>query len=554
MPFSSFLRVERNARRLTEILAILSKYGLADWLGGLNYEWLQGRLVSFEGQRLGKLTREARIRLALTELGTTFIKLGQMLSTRPDVVGPELGRELGQLRSNAPPDPPAAVRATIAAEFGKEVETLFCDFEEQPLASGSIGQVHRARLPGGQAVVVKVQHADVVEKIMNDLDIMATLAELLQKHVAELRPYQPVAIVREFRRVILHELDFNSERRNQEEFLRNFQRDPHVHLPAVYPDWCSRRVLTMELLCGISGEDVEGLRMAGVDLDEFARRGANMYLAMIFRDAFYHADPHPGNLMMLDGGVVGVLDCGMVGRIDEQLREDVENILLAIVQHDAQEMTDIVTRVGSVPVDLDHDALRLELSEFVAEYAGLSARELNVSEAVNRATDIIRRYHILLPASCSLLLKTLAMLEGTSRQLNPTISLAELIRPYSKQSLRRRLSPRRLLFRMQRTVRDWDRLLTALPRDLTEVLRRVRTGTFEIRHEHHQLEVTVHRLVLGILTGALFVGSSLLWSSKAPPAPGDVSIPGIVGYVGSLVLGFRLVWTITHWGGRDRKP
>src|SRR5947199_1873666 len=196
-----FTRFDRNAKRVGEILAILGRYGLADWLSGLNYEWLQGRLVSFEGERLGKLSREARIRLALTELGTTFIKLGQMLSTRPDVVGPELSRELGQLRSNTPPDAPVAVRATIAAEFGKPAEDLFGKFEDQPLASASIGQVHRARLPHGEDVVVKVQHADVVEKISNDLDIMAGLADLLQKHVTELRPYQPAAIVREFRRL-----------------------------------------------------------------------------------------------------------------------------------------------------------------------------------------------------------------------------------------------------------------------------------------------------------------------------------------------------------------
>src|SRR5207237_8111632 len=218
--------------------------------------------------------------------------------------------------------------------------------------------------------------------------------------------------LREFRRTLLNELDFSSERRNLEEFGKNFTTDKNIHFPTVFPHLCSRRVLTMEFLVGVSGEDELGMRASGVDLNEFAQRGANMYLDMIFRDAFYHADPHPGNLMMLPGGVVGVLDCGMVGRIDEQLREDIENILLAIVQQDGQEITDIVTRVGSVPVDLDHDALRLELSEFVAEYAGQSARELNVAEAVNRGTDIIRRYHILLPPSCSLLLKTLAMLEG----------------------------------------------------------------------------------------------------------------------------------------------
>jgi ubiquinone biosynthesis protein len=544
MHFTSLLRIERNARRLTEILAVLSKYGLADWLGGLNYEWLQGRLVSFEGERLGKLTREARIRLALTELGTTFIKLGQMLSTRPDVIGPELSLELGQLRSNAPPDPPGAVEATIAAEFGKPVDELFREFDAAPLASGSIGQVHNAVLPGGTRVVVKVQHADIIERIHRDLDIMAGLAELLQKHVAELRPYQPVATVREFRRVLLFELDFASERRNLEEFHRNFDDDGNVHFPDVFPEWCSRRVLTMERLEGISGEEPDALRQDGFDLEEFARRGADMYLKMIFRDGFYHADPHPGNLMMLPGGVVGVIDCGMVGRIDEHLREDIENVLLAVVEQDGQEMTDIVTRVGAVPPNLDHDALRSEISTFVAEYSALSAREVNVSEVISRATDIVRRYHILLPPPGALLLKTLMMLEGTSRQLNPTFSLAELIRPFGAMTLRRRLSPKRLAGKMRRAVRDWDRLLNALPRDLAEVLRRVRSGTFEIRHEHHKLEVTVNRLVLGILTAALFVGSSLMWSAMAPPAPWGVSIPGVVSFLGALVLGWRTVRAI----------
>ncbi len=549
MHLTSLLRIERNARRLTEILAVLSKYGLADWLGGLNYEWLQGRLVSFEGERLGKLTREARIRLALTELGTTFIKLGQMLSTRPDVVGPELSLELGLLRSNAPPDPPGAIEATIAAEFGKPVAELFREFDLTPLASGSIGQVHSAVVPDGGRVVVKVQHADIIDRIHRDLDIMAGLAELLQKHVAELRPYQPVAMVREFRRVLLFELDFASERRNLEEFHRNFNGDAFVHFPQVYPEWCSRRVLTMEQLEGISGEDAEALQSDGFDLQEFARRGADMYLKMIFRDGFYHADPHPGNLMMLSGGVVGVIDCGMVGRIDEHLREDIENVLLAIMEQDAQEVTDIVTRVGAVPPNLDQDALRGELSAFVAEYSQVSIRELNVTEALTRATDIVRRYHILLPPAVALLLKTLMMLEGTSRQLNPSFSLAELLRPYGSMSLRRRLSPRRLAAKLRRSLRDWDRLINTLPRDLADVLRRVRTGTFEIRHEHHKLEVTVNRLVLGIITAALFVGSSLLWSSSAAPAPWGVSIPGVVGFVGALLLGWRTVRAI---GRSDR--
>ncbi len=344
-----FNRFDRNAKRVGEILAILGRYGLADWLSGLNYDWLQGRFVSFDGARLGKLTQEARIRLALTELGTTFIKFGQMLSTRADLVGPSLAGELSQLRSHTPPDPPEKIKEMIRIELGRPVEELFAEFNDIPLASASIGQVHQARLQGGEQIVVKVQRDGIENKILGDLDIMGVLADLAQRNVGYLRAYQPVAMLREFRRTLLGELDFSSERRNLEEFAENFGNDKHIHFPLVYPDLCSRRVLTMEMLVGISGEDVPGMKAAGVDLNEFALHGANMYLDMIFRDGFYHADPHPGNLMMLPGGVVGVLDCGMVGRFDETMREEVESLLLSIINKDAVELTDCVMRLGAVP-------------------------------------------------------------------------------------------------------------------------------------------------------------------------------------------------------------
>jgi ubiquinone biosynthesis protein len=541
MRLSAIPRFERNARRVAEILGVLSKYGLADWLSKVDSEWLQGHLVSSHGERLNSVSHEARIRLALTELGTTFIKFGQVLSTRADLIGTLLATELAKLRSHTPPDAPAAVRAIIQADLGKPIEELFSAFDDQPMASASIGQVHRARLLSGDTVVVKVQHAGIEEKILQDLDIMEGLAELLQNHVSAMRPYQPVATVREFRRTILRELDFTSERRHQEEFTRHFANDLTVRFPALHPSLCSRRVLTIELLTGISGENVEGLRQSGVDLDEFARRGAIMYLHMVFRDGFYHADPHAGNLMLLPGGVVGVLDCGMVGRIDERLREDIEDVLLAVVLQDTQELTDIALRVGAAPADLDQEALRTEVGTFLAEYTGQSVRDVNLSEALHRVMEVIRRFKIVLPAAGSLLLKTLVMLEGTSRQLNPQFSLAELIQPYATKALRRRLAPKRWLRKLQRAARDWNRLAEALPRDLTEILRRMRSGKLEIRHEHRRLETTVNRLVLGILTAALLVASAALWSLTAPPSVMGISVPGVIGYLLAVVLGFRLL-------------
>ncbi len=548
-----FSRFDRNAKRVGEIIAILGRYGLADWLGGLNYEFIQGRLTSFDGERLGQLTQEARIRLALTELGTTFIKLGQMLSTRADIVGSSLAAELSQLRSHTPPDAPDIIKDSIRVELGRSVDDLFAEFNDQPLASASIGQVHQAKLHSGEQVVVKVQRAGIENKILGDLDIMGVLADLAQKHVSYIRPYQPTATLREFRRTLLNELDFSSEKRNLEEFAANFEKNKHVHFPTVFPDLCSRRVLTMEMLIGVSGEDVPGMRGSGFDLNEFALRGANMYLDMIFRDGFYHADPHPGNLMMLPGGVVGVLDCGMVGRLDETMREEVESLLISIISKDAIELTDCVMRLGSVPPDLDRDGLRAEISNFVAEHATRSMRDFNLSLALKQMTDIIRRYHILLPSTLALMLKTLAMLEGTSRLLNPNFNLAALIEPYQVKVLKHKLSLDRVLRKVYRMYRDWDRLIDILPRDITEILRRMRNGTFELKYENRRLEATIHRLALGLLSASFFLGSSLLYANAAEPAFGGVSIPGTLGYLLSLVFAWRLIRRINKADDGDKK-
>jgi ubiquinone biosynthesis protein len=539
-----FSRFDRNAKRVGEIIAILGRYGLADWLSGLNYDWIHGRLVSFDGARLGQLTQEARIRLALTELGTTFIKFGQMLSTRADLIGPDLAAELSHLRSHTPPDSADTIKESIKVELGKSVDELFTEFNDKPLASASIGQVHEARLPSGERVVVKVQHAGIENKILGDLDIMGVLADLAQKHVGYLKAYQPANTLREFRRTLLNELDFSSERRNLEEFAENFTKNKFVHFPRVHPELCSRRVLTMEMLVGTSGEDVPALKAVGVDLNEFAQRGANMYLDMIFRDGFYHADPHPGNLMMLPGGIVGVLDCGMVGRLDETMREEVESLLLSIISKDAVELTDVVMRIGSTPADLDRDELRAEISNFVSEFGSRSLRDFNLSAALRQMTDIIRRYHIILPSTLALMLKTLVMLEGTSRQLSPNFNLAALIEPYQGKVLKHKLSLDRVLRKAYRMFRDWDRLIDILPRDITEILRRFRSGTFEMRHEHRRLESAVNRLVLGILTGSLFLGSSILCANKTPPAYADISIIGAIGILLSLFLGYRMLRVI----------
>ena len=554
MKIDALSRLERHAKRIAEIAGVLGKYGLADLFGGFDYAWLRERLKSSDGQTLtGSVTTAARIRMALTELGTTFIKLGQMLSTRADLLGPELTEELALLQCGVPPDDAGVARATIERELGRPIDQLFAVFEDVPLAAASVAQVHGAVLPTGQRVVVKVRRSGVAEQAVTDVEIVQALAELLEKHSPALRAYQPVALVRQFHRTLMREMDFTYERRYLEEFGRHFADDPAVCIPEVHGDWCSHQVVTMERLDGIRGTDIELLRESGEDLSAFARRGANMYLEMIFRDGFYHADPHPGNLLLLPGGVVGVIDCGMVGRIDEDLRDEVESLLMGIVENDAALVTEQVLRLGAVPPTFSREKLRNDLQDFMADFTGHPLNEVHVGAALGSLVEIIRRHHIVLPPALAMLLKTIIVLEGTSRRLSADVSLAELMQPYCARLMLRRLSPARLTKRVRRAYRSWDRLLKGLPQDLSDLLSRFRDGTLTVHLDHRHLDPIVNRLVLGILTASIFLGSSQLWSSNAAPLIYGVSVFGALGYGVALFLGWRLLRAIRKSGNIQSK-
>ncbi|MEM8678655.1 MAG: AarF/UbiB family protein, partial [Planctomycetota bacterium] len=321
----------RNSVRFRDVVTILAKYGLADWLGDHRFDWLQERLRSADGRRLDELGTNQRIRYALTELGATFIKLGQVLSTRPDLVGTDLAEELSQLQANTPADPPEYVAHLIESEFDEPPSELFARFNPEPFASASIGQVHAATLSDGTKVVVKVQHQAIEDRVQNDLEILHMLSSLAEEVSPATRQYQPKKTAEEFSKTLLKEMDFSREASNLRKFQQNFADDDQICIPAVHEAHSSRRVLTMDFLKGTSLGDEAKLAASGHDLTDLARRGAEMFLDMIFRDGFCHADPHPGNLLVLDDGSIGLLDCGMVARINEELREQVEDMAIAAV-------------------------------------------------------------------------------------------------------------------------------------------------------------------------------------------------------------------------------
>jgi ubiquinone biosynthesis protein len=552
MKISSIPQIYRHVGRWTEILRVLSKYELAGWIGRLGPDFAKDLLKTRSGTAIARHCWETRVRLALAELGPTFIKLGQLLSTRPDVVGVKLADELQQLQANVPADPPETARQMVESQFNQPLEELFAQFDPQPLASASIGQVHSARLHSGEAVVVKVQHADIERKIHVDLDILAGLAQLAER-IPEFQNFRPQAIVAEFQRSLRRELDFRRELRNMQQFARDFAHDATVHIPRAYPELSGSRVLTMEFLDGIKLSERERLLATGVDLDEVARRGARVCLEMIFGNGFFHADPHPGNILLMDGQVIGLLDFGMVGRIDEQMHEQIGEMLVAASNLDVEYLTTMITRIGAVPMRLDRSSLSLDVADFLSHYASVSMEQFDLSGALKELVEIIRRYHIMLPARITLLLKAIVTLEGTSRLVSPSFSLIEIMEPYRRKLLRRRYSPRRQLRKMQRLYSEMEHLVLTLPRGVGEIVEQIQSGRFYIPLDHRGLEPSVNRLVLGMLASALFVGSSLLLSRNVPPLIGQISVLGAAGYVTSIALGLRLWRAINKSGHLDRR-
>ena len=563
MKISTIPQAYRNANRWREILGVLSKYGLAGWLGRFELPIGQGLLTASNGQLIGKMSRDERIRRALEELGPTFIKLGQLLSTRPDQIGLQLADELSKLQSGAPADDIQWVRTLIEEDLGQPVEQLFATFEEKPVASASIGQVHRATLADGRVVAVKVLHQGIEERVRVDSDILVGLGELAER-IPELKNYRPASTAQDFQRTIRRELDMSHERRRLEQFDAYFENDPRVRLPEAMPDLSSRRVLTADWIEGRKASD-PGLRdeYSAEELATVARHGAEVFTEMIFDHGVYHADPHPGNLLVLPGGVIGLVDFGMVGRLSNSLREDLEDMVIAIVNNEPAQLISVLTRVGQTPPGLDESELATDVTDFVEHYGHQSIGGFDLTGALNELIEIIQRRQITLPSSVGMLLKMLVQLEGTAQRLSPQFSLLEVLETQQKKIMLRRLSPIRQAKKVRRIYGEFEDLAEVLPRRIRDILQQVQSGKFDVHLDHRGLEPSVNRLVLGMMTSALFVGSSLMVSRSVWPIRGlewiwlgflnGVSLPGFIGLVLSGMLGLRILRAINKSGRLERR-
>ncbi|MEA2844674.1 MAG: ubiquinone biosynthesis protein [Actinomycetota bacterium] len=421
--------------RLAQIVVVIARHGLGSLVGLVGSE--HHAATRWIGHRLGDRLHSPpeHVRMALEELGTTFVKLGQVLSTRGDLFPPLYQAELARLQDEGSPEPVEAVRAVVAAELGHPVEELYLDFEPEPLASASIGQAHAATTVDGVSVVVKVRHSAVVQEVERDLVLLERLARRVSNLWADGPPYDLVGLTREFSATLRAELDYLREADNAEHFAATFAHDPTVHIPAVFRRLSTSRVLTLERVRGTKVTDDEGLEAAGMDRAALARRAAEMELKMVFEDGFFHADPHPGNFFIEADGRIGLIDFGMVGTVDAQTKLRLVRVIGALVIRDGDGLVDAFLELGIAGAVVDRPGLRADLLALAQDYLDRPLGEVSLAVILRELLAVVRSHRLHLPPNLALLVKTIAMCEGVGAQLDPDFRMTDVLLPFVQRVL-----------------------------------------------------------------------------------------------------------------------
>ncbi len=541
-----------RARRIAEVLIRNGLGFLAESMGLTRFvpRW-PGRRVQADSKAAMRTPPE-RVRHTLEELGPTYIKLGQILSTRPDILSPAYIAELSKLLDSAPPVPVEAIRAIIEQELGGPLERWFATFSSTAIASASIGQVHRATLHDGTEVVVKVQRPGVESTMEADLRLLMRQARFLEARSTGVRNYRLVDIVEEFSQALREELDYTIEGRNAER-LRRAIAEQDVVIPQVYWDLTTRRMITLADVQGIKLTELDRLRAQGYDLADIAERIVRMYLQQIFVYGVFHADPHPANILICDHRI-GLVDFGVVGYLTASVRENLGALLLALVRQDAEEMLYVIARMGATGAEADHDALRRDTQRLLMRYYGASLESLPIAEFLGDVMSMAFRHRLRLPADLALLARTLVVLEGVARGLDPSIVLAALLEPFAVQLLKERLSLKNAVMESIHTLREVEALLRVLPRRVDALTQRLERGQMTVGIEVHHLSQAMrkldaigNRLSFSVVVAAIIMGSALVMLGGEKAATFRVPFTNIglpIPQIGFVMAGLFGVWLL----------
>jgi ubiquinone biosynthesis protein len=546
--------VARDLERIHEIASVLIRYGFGDIVHRLGLGHLleqAGRVLHWkDGEVLTRLEPPERVCRMLEMLGPTFVKLGQVLASRVDLFSPEWIAAFERLVDQVPAVAFETLRAQLEEDLSAPPEQIFARLDTTPLAAGSIAQVHRAELADGTAVVLKIRRPGIRSKIEADLRLLSHLAEIAGRELPEVARYRPREVVRQFTLSLRRELDLGAEARNMERFAASFKDDPTILIPQIYWQWTCERINVQEYVAGIPGRDIEAVEHSGLNRRLLAKCGANAVLKMILIDGFFHADPHPGNVFYLPENRIAFLDFGMVGRLSQVRREQVIDLLYAMVNKDAESTVEVLLDWAQ-EAPIDTEALAIEVDRWLDTYHGVPLKRLHLSAVLGNLTTLMRDHQLALPPDLALLFKAFITLEGLGRQLDPEFDMAAHTAPFLSHALARRYTPEVMIQRGWRNTSELLTILASLPRDIRRLLRVWRHGSVQInvdmpRLEYfgHQIDRAASRLTVGMVTASLIVATAIAMTVS-------LSWFAVIGFLGAGAGGIWLLLSIWR-GERDK--
>ncbi|HQD36196.1 MAG TPA: AarF/ABC1/UbiB kinase family protein [Thermodesulfovibrio thiophilus] len=553
----------RSAKRLQEIINVFIKHGFGQIIDQIHlgrFITLKKRLRSFGTWTYYKVPTVAeRLRIAFEELGPTFIKLGQLLSSRPDLVSMSYAKEFKKLQDRVPTFPIEQVYQTIEEELGMPVAKIFQDFNPEPIGSASIAQVHNAILMNGTKVIVKVRRPGIEEQIMLDLNILQSLAKLIEKYVPESKLFDPVGIVDEFAKSITKELDFRREARNALIFRENFKDYKKVYIPYVFNEFTTKKILVMEKVEGVRIDDINSIKEKGLDIEGILNIVIDMYFKQIFDHGFFHGDPHPGNILVTDDARVALVDFGITGKIDEEFKESYANIAIAIINQNIDKLITEYLKLGIIPDDIDREKLEKELKDDIEDilypiYA-YRIEEIQISELIESIMKVALKHRLRFLPELLLIDKVLIMLEGLTKELCPDKSIIELIKPYAREIISKRIHPDFYLNKTFKIIRELRDAVENIPFQIKKLLKKAVKDEITVRMYHVNLPEFIkdidrasNKISFSLIVSAMILSSSIMHASQVKPLIYGVSLFGLIIGVVAFFLGLWLLISIIRSG------
>jgi len=560
---ANLTRTFKSARRLQQIVNVFLKYGfgrIIDQIQLGRYIPFKKRLRSFgDWPALKGPTVPERLRLAFAELGPSFIKFAQLLSSRPDLITPRYANEFKKLQDEVPPFDVNEAKKIIEDELGQTPESIFSSFVDIPIAAASIAQVHKATLVDRTEVVVKIQRPQIKEQIESDLNILNIIARLLVKHVPESRFFNPIGIVDEFGRTVSKELDFIIEARNCMKLRGDFKGNADIYIPKVYQEYTTEKILVMEQIYGSRIDDIKAIDGMGLDKGRLSKTLIDVYFKQILENGFFHADPHPGNILVRTDGVICFLDFGIVGRVSEELKEIMANTFIAIIEKDFDGLINQYIELGIVPDDADIDSFRrdfkMDIRDFLEPLYDLKIQQIDFTQYVETFIRLATKYNLKIPSDLLLMDKTLLMLENIARQLNPELVLVAEAQPYASKIVMKRISPSRLYEKARKNVNDLTDFIFFFPRNMTKLFNKALKDDIQVKMYHVNLPELIkdmdkasNRIAFAMVVSAILLSSAIMHAAGVEPRIFGFSFLGIISFGFALLLGIWLLISIIRSG------